>query len=556
MVDLLTYFNVSVLGLKAFHLNLFKAGMITLLAAIGVSILTTDRISKYLLRVGGRLNALTVTQQHRMGWGIGLAFTGFLISLRVRQYFELQTMYDMTVEANVAWHMVHGPWFFNSLDHDSFLGGHFSLVFFLIGAIYRWAQHPITLLVIQSLALGGGAVAVYYVALARKTTTSVALLAMALYMFNPYAHHISAHDFHLSPLAIPAILWMLYFIDSMQPWKAGTAALLSFTVEESILLPLVGVGLYLIVSRPQWRMFGLGLAVLSLIYFVVITKVLMPMFVPGRGLFFWDRYANLGANLNEAIHNLLAHPVWGAMEALIRRNQYVYLVYFLVPVAFLPLFSLPEAGLLVAPLTIMFLSQDPGMYKLGFHYSALALPFLFYGVVWGLSKLSHYDFWPRVWQKHGKMILSGIFFLLVLNTYRSPGYDLGRTDPQFASSAFELSALVPPDASVATDLRFGPLLANRHHICRISLVPGELCAWQVELLSGPNWSKPLWRPEYVLLGAEPGKTTSEKSMEQSRFAKWLMDSQGYEEIRSQDGVRLFRSTIALSSGQHVNEKND
>jgi Predicted membrane protein len=227
MVDLLTYLNVNVLGLKAFHLNLFKGGMIALLLAIGVSILATDRTSQYILYVTGRLNAATVKQQRMMGWGGGVAFTGFLIYLRVRQYFELQTMYDMTVEANVAWHMVHGPWFFNSLDHDSFLGGHFSLVFFLIGAIYRWAEHPITLLVIQSVALGGGAVAVYYIALARKTTTSVAVLAIALYVFNPYVHHISAHDFHLSPLAIPAILWMLYFIDSAQPWKAAAAALLS-----------------------------------------------------------------------------------------------------------------------------------------------------------------------------------------------------------------------------------------------------------------------------------------------------------------------------------------
>jgi Predicted membrane protein len=133
------------------------------------------------------------------------------------------------------------------------------------------------------------------------------------------------------------------------------------------------------------------------------------MFVPGRGLFFWDRYANLGGNLNEAIGNLLSHPFWAAMEALIRRNQYVYLMYFLLPVVFLPLFSLPEAGLIVVPLTIMFLSQDPGMYKLGFHYSALALPFLFYGVVCGLSKLPGYPFWARVGQKYGKILLSGTF---------------------------------------------------------------------------------------------------------------------------------------------------
>ena len=92
---------------------------------------------------------------------MGVTFTAVLIYLRVRQYFELQTMYDMTVEANVAWHMVHGPWFFNAIDNDSFLGGHFSPVFVLIGLVYRFAEHPITLLGIQSVAFGLGSVAVY-----------------------------------------------------------------------------------------------------------------------------------------------------------------------------------------------------------------------------------------------------------------------------------------------------------------------------------------------------------------------------------------------------------
>jgi uncharacterized membrane protein len=554
MVDLLTYFNVSVLGLKPFHLNVFKAGLIVLLAASGMAILTADKTFRYLLHLSDRLNALTVRHQRMIGWSIGFIFTGGLIYLRVRQYFELQTMWDMTVEANVAWHMVHGPWFFNSMDHDSFLGGHFSPVFFLIGAVYRWAEHPLTLLIIQSLALGLGAVAVYYLALVHRTTTTVALLAMALYMFNPYVHHVSAHDVHMSPLAIPAILWMLWCIDSSKPWKAAATVLLSFTVEESILLPLVGVGLYLIAFRPGWRLFGSALAISSLAYFYVITHMLMPLFTPGAGLFFWDRYANLGGSLTEAVHNLLSDPVWGVMEAFIRRHQYVYLFYFLVPVAFLPLLSWREASLIIIPLTIMFLSQDAGMYKLGFHYSALALPFLFYGVVSALSQLPHYQVWPRVWHKHGKVLLSGLFFLLALNTYRSPGYDLGQTDAQFVSSAFELSRLIPADASVATDLRFGPLVVNRHRLCRASLVPGQVCTWQLESVTAEKWSKPLWQPEYVLIGSEPHKTTPQRSKEQNQFAQWLMDSQGYEEIRAQGGIRLFRSTPVISGGRYTSEK--
>src|SRR5690348_10931534 len=168
MVDLLTYINVDILGLKPFQLNLFKTSMMVLFAATGMGLLFSDAFVRQLGNRTADLNVFTIRQQRILGLCVGLSFTGFLIYLRVRQYFELETLYDMTVEANVAWHMVHGPWFFNSLDNDSFLGGHFSPVFVLIGLVYRWAEHPITLLVIQSLAFGAGALAVYYLALARQ----------------------------------------------------------------------------------------------------------------------------------------------------------------------------------------------------------------------------------------------------------------------------------------------------------------------------------------------------------------------------------------------------
>lgn len=114
MVDLLT------------NINVFKALTIGLLAFIGLRMLLSDTTASRLADRLASLNALTRTQQQRLGWCMGVTFTAVLIYLRVRQYFELQTMYDMTVEANVAWHMVHGPWFFNAIDNDSFLGGHFS----------------------------------------------------------------------------------------------------------------------------------------------------------------------------------------------------------------------------------------------------------------------------------------------------------------------------------------------------------------------------------------------------------------------------------------------
>jgi hypothetical protein len=340
---------------------------------------------------------------------------------------------------------------------------------------------------------------------------------------------------------------MLVFVESGKQGLAAAAAFLSFSIEESILLPLAGFGVYLIAFRPGWRTFGIGLALCATLYFVLIVKVFFPMFSPANGLFFWDRYANLGRDLNDALIQLLRNPIWAGYEALVSRNQYVYLLYFLVPVVFLPLFAWREACLLVAPLSIMFLSQNAGMNKLGFHYSAPTLPFLFFGVVHGLSNVIR-----LIEQRWGSahlqwnIGLAGLLFMIALNVYRSPGYDIGATDPKYSEAAFEIARLVPPDAAVATDVRFAPLLINRHRICKINGIAGALCDWTIVggkpssgSDAGNRRAVPQWVPDYVVIGAEPGKNSILKLQQQREFAEWLTTVQGYEEMRSQNGIMLF-----------------
>jgi uncharacterized membrane protein len=430
MLEIVTYINTAVkttwLGLEPLNLNLFKSSIIISCVVLAICVLTSKVPVSRLLVFVDRVDNANPSQLRKVAWLIGFLFASFLIYLRIRQYYELQTMWDMAVEANVAWHMVHGPWFFNSLDQSSFLGGHFSPILIGIGYVYRLAEHPLTLLVMQSVALGLGAVAVYYLALSIRLRPSLAFVGVLLYVSNPYLHHSNAHDFHLSPLTIPTVLWMLVFIQSGKQGLACAAAFVAFSIEESILLPLAGYGMYLAVFRPEGRLFGAALTFSALIAFVLIITVIFPLFSPYPALFFWHRYANLGADLKDALYNVVSNPIWAGYEALFSRNQYVYLLYFLAPVAFLPLLAWREATLLVIPLSIMFLSQNSGMNKLGFHYSVPALPFLFLSVLHGLTNAPR--FMERWWKPNTSrwtLVCAGLLLLLALNTYRSPGYDLG-----------------------------------------------------------------------------------------------------------------------------------
>src|SRR2546427_11905690 len=100
MTDLLTYINVELLGLKPFLLNLFKTGMMALCLVLGLWILASKSGIRRAIGLFNILNRLTHEQHRILAWSLGTVFTAFLTWLRFRQYFELQTTWDMTTEAN------------------------------------------------------------------------------------------------------------------------------------------------------------------------------------------------------------------------------------------------------------------------------------------------------------------------------------------------------------------------------------------------------------------------------------------------------------------------
>jgi uncharacterized membrane protein len=538
-----------VIGVQPFPLNLFKTCLIVLFSGLGLWVLASRATAERMRVALDRFDAQSPKLHRLAAWSLGGLFAAFLSYLRIRQFYELQTRWDMAVETNVTWHMVYGPWFFNSFDDRSHLGQHFSPLFALLGMVYAAVDHPLTLLVVQSLALGLGAAAVFVLGASLAGRPSYGLVLTGLYLCNPYLHSSNAHDVHQATLAVPAVLWLLVGVQSRRPWLAAICALIALSAEESLMLPLAGLGIYSALTRPQWRAFGTILTLGALGYFMLVTRVLLPLFSPEGGLFFWSRYAHLGANLNEAILNLVRDPLWALQEALLRHHQYARLLSLLSTVAFLPLLAWREACLLVIPILTVFLSGMDGQYKLGFHYSAPALPFLFYAAAAGLGRI-------REWLQGGaagddrrrRTALAALCLLIAVNGYRSPGYDVGFTDAGFARAAFDLAALIPPSAAVATDVTFAPLLANRHRICKLGREPGTLCDWTpigATVSSEQGWAspaKPDWVPEYVLIGAELRPSRQREVETSQAYGRWLTDHLGYRVVESRAGVTLLART--------------
>ncbi len=136
--------------------------------------------------------------------------------------------------------------FWNS--SGSFLGVHWSPILFLFVPIYAAFPGPLTLMVLQSCALGGSAFPLFALA-RRRIDPTIALTLAGLYLVSPPLLGGMLYDFHVEAFVPITALTALYAWESRRPWLAGVAvALLLCTVEFA---PLILGGLALTVAIRQ-----------------------------------------------------------------------------------------------------------------------------------------------------------------------------------------------------------------------------------------------------------------------------------------------------------------
>ena len=202
------------------------------------------------------------------------------------------------------------------------------------------------------------------------------------------------------------------------------------------------------------------------------------------------------------------------------------------------------------PLGMMSLSGSSGQYNLGHHYTAPALPFLFYSAACGLKPVSnwlHSSVIPSV--PRWRIVTACLLICLGWNVYRIPNYDLNKTSEVFAEAAFEAIRQVPDGVSVATEGRLAPFLANRHRLCKVSWDAHHPCDWtpvgleatqELPTNRAPRLD-PTWEPAYILIGVDMTSDPPNESQKRQTFAAALSAKEGrYEVIASHSGIFLLR----------------
>lgn len=403
----------------------------------------------------------------------------FAVFTFVRHYNFQTQAFDMGIFKQAFWNTLQGRIMQSSIEGvqgiNNHLGMHWSPFLFLLLPGYAIFPNPYFLLLAQTAALAIGAWPLYLLAkkILGKESRFPLFIAIA-YLLYPSLHWVNKFDFHELPFLIPLLFAAFYFIETKNWLWLGIFSALAALVKEDAILIVLFIGLYLLIKKSSGgneKKIGLAIVILSFIYFIIATKIIMPSL--GGGLFHLSRYSYLGENVPEIIKNVFANPAL-VFKTIFNIQKLSYVFWLFLPVAFLPIFSGRLLIILIPGLAENLLSswssQTSGLY----HYDSLLIAGIFFCAVYGLKNFLNRRFAP------GRAQRPVLWFLIIALSAaflaRSPvspfnfAVQLFQKNPHWETYR-KIVKMIPDNASVTAETHLVPHLAHREKIYMLGTEP-------------------------------------------------------------------------------------
>jgi uncharacterized membrane protein len=396
-----------------------------------------------------------------------LLLYGTLAILRHRTFHSFG--FDLGLFDQVFWNTSQGRWFESTISQadpnpHNYLGDHWSPGYGLLVPFYLVYPHPETLLVIQTLFIGLGALPVYLLA-RLKLEAGLQRLAWVLvyFVFLPVAY-ISLFDFHDVALSILPLGLALYFLEVGRYGWFLVALASTFLIKEEMPLVAFGFGAYLLLGK---RLVPLGLGVMagSLAVFLVVLEIAIPHFAGGAAYpYLALRYGALGSTPLLIAESPFRNPVRVA-QVLFQFKKMVFLLGLFGPVLGLAVLSRWAALLVLPTLGYLLLSSYEPEYSFATQYSAPLISLILGTSILALARL------PGPWRSAltAGVVVSSLAFAFVFGDLPfSRHFDFANFLPEarYATLAGAVQQ-IPGDASVAAQDGFTSHLAERRRIYSI-----------------------------------------------------------------------------------------
>ncbi len=377
--------------------------------------------------------------------------------------------------ANDFWSLMGGGKTHSFEWRESFLGIHMSPLLFLITPFFAIFQRVETILVAQTVLLAIGAVPIFLLAKEKFGSGAHGLAFAAIFLLNPALHGINLFDFHPIAMVVPMLLFAFYFLHKENDGYFALFAILSLMAEEEVAFSVFMLGLYALWKRR----FAAGAFAItsSIVWFVLIVYVIMPM-LHGGPYMFTGYYGNIpGGRVHEKALNLLFSP--GLFVSTISMpSKLVYLAKLFSPVGFVSLLS-PATLLLVLPgLLQNLLTNNPGQHLLVGQYNSISIAFIFISAIFGAFNLTLHvsEFLEKRNFKNTFQMVSAVVLVLLLLVTAAVGSTVSEfplkkmfrigdfVTNERTASLDELASRIPDGASVSVSDGLSPHVAGREQL--------------------------------------------------------------------------------------------
>lgn len=343
---------------------------------------------------------------------------------------------------------------------------------------------PETLLILQSVALGMGAILVYllgkYIFKGEPNDKLMALFFAVAYLLYPPLQLSNHFDFHAVVLATPLLLGIYYFFIRRSYFVAGVFIILALLSKEQVGLTLFFFGLFALMTartvshkeRTRLILFSLLTCFVSILWFGLSMKVIIPYF-RSESHFALKYFGDFGDSAGSIFTGLMKNPFL-ILQYILRKDTYEYLYQVLGPLGFLSLLSPLHLFIALPEFAINLISKSGAMRNIYFHYTAVLTPFIFISGMYGAK---HFISLSKAVKRYNWIFIAllAVCPLYFSYIYSPLPYALRKEIAPFSPATVEQEEaivwqkeLMDPHLKIMATGHMGPLFASRRYFYNFS----------------------------------------------------------------------------------------
>jgi uncharacterized membrane protein len=399
----------------------------------------------------------------RVVYGATGVYAVLFVAAAILHFLALRSAHaDLGTMAQAVWSTAHGHFLETTTlagRNSSRFAGHVD-PFLVLLVPFWWAwSSPLMLVVVQTLAVSTGALPVYW--LARKHLRSERAgvhlaLAYLLYPATQFNAFTISSGFHAVSIAIPLVLFAIWFLDEDRLVLFAVFALLAASTKEEIPVAIGCLGIWYAVRKGR-RLAGVSIFALGVAVTLVDFLVVIPHYSPSGIDPFAGRYEQVGGTPGGIAHTAVSDPM-AIVHAVATTHKLVYVLFLLGPLLGLWLLE-PLLFLGAVPdLVINLLSSKSDQTVMAFHWTAGIVPFAIAASIFGAARLK------RDPDRTSLYALVGVACVAIYSPIVLAGSDFSALASPARSAKVHALDLVPSGAPVSASNQLGTYLAARRYI--------------------------------------------------------------------------------------------